>query len=74
MPQETQNPIAEAEQTDNYFDTDEEDTLYDAYCILFQYGYSHDDLDPLRHLIAQTTNYDGYSLVRGAERDVSDDE
>lgn len=56
------NPIAEAEQTDNYFD-DGSTVLHEAYLILYDYGYSHDDLAPLRHLINETTYFNGDSLM-----------
>lgn len=62
------NPMAEYEQRDVYHDRNEEDVLYDAYLILYDYGYTHDDLAPLRHLITTTTVYDGYSVVQMAER------
>jgi hypothetical protein len=65
---ENQNPISEAEQQDIYFDATQEDVLHEAYLILYDYGYSHDDLAPLRHLITHTTIYDGYDLVQSCDR------
>lgn len=64
----TDNPIFESETSDNYYDNDEEDVLYDAYMVLYHYGYSHDDLAPLRHLLTETTIYDGYDLVQACKR------
>jgi|APHM01.1.fsa_nt_gi hypothetical protein len=62
------NPILESELQDNYFDASEEDVLYDAYLILYDYGYSHENLAPLGHLIEHTTNYSQASVHSMCEK------
>lgn len=69
----TDNPIVEYEHRDTYFDTEEAQALYDAYMILYDYGYSHEDLAPLYHLMVATTHMDGYGLRANAEEMVSEE-
>jgi hypothetical protein len=66
------NPISEDEQRDTYFDGEKEDAIQDLYLMLYEYGYSHEQLAPIAVAIEHTTHHSAWATIRLAE--CSDDE
>lgn len=64
---EASKPFDEVCREDCYWSFREEDTLYDAYLILRDAGYTEDELTPLGRLLERTTIYERRNMESAFE-------